>query len=149
MSNWVVSAHGGKDKKKSKLRQFLAPTEKFKYGVTMVPIGMELVMFTQQAAIFYGGDDELDELIQGNENGAIITSRTHKVKTGGYITPDYNAYGTTDFRSGIYIVGSGGAGTKAIDLPDGTIMKLSAIFEAAAGQNVKRIYWLCCTCLNP
>lgn len=147
MANWVVSAHGGKEKKKSKLRQILAPTEKFKYGVTMVPGGMELVMFTPQASIFYGGDDELDALIAGTENAPVITNRIHKIKTGGYISVDYNAFGTTDFRSGIYVVGSGGAGTKAIDLPDGLIMPLSDIFTAAAGHNVKRIYWLCCTCL--
>lgn len=149
MPNWVVSAHGGKEPKKSKIRRFFAPTEKFKYGVTTVPSGMELVMFTQQAAIFYGGDDELDALIAGRENDAVITGRIHKVKTSGYITVDYNAYGTTDFRSGIYEVGSGGAGTKAIDLPDGSITLLSDIFTAAKRQNVKRIYWLCCTCLAP
>jgi len=149
MANWVVSAHGGKDMKKSRLRQIIAPTEKFKYGVTMVPLGMELVMFTPQASIFYGGDDELDALIAGHETAPVITNRIHKVKAGGYISVDYNAYGTTDFRSGIYVVGSGGAGVKAIDLPDGSIMKLSDIFTAAAGQKVKRLYWLCCSCLNP
>jgi hypothetical protein len=145
MPNWVVSAHGGKEKKGSKLRQTLAPTEKFKYGVTTVPKGMELIMFTPQAAIFYGGDDELDALIAGRENDAVITSRIHKAKQGGYISVDYNAYGTTDFRSGVYVVGSGGAGTKAIDLPDGAIMKLSDIFKAASAQKVNRVYWLCCT----
>ena len=113
MPNWVVSAHGGKEVKKSKIRRFFAPSEKFKYGVTMVPSGMELVMFTPQAAIFYGGDDELDALIAGNENDPAISSRIHKVKTGGYVTPDYNAYGTTDFRSGVYVVGSGLPGVKS------------------------------------
>lgn len=149
MANWVVSAHGGKEKKNSKVRQFIAPTEKFKYGVTTVPAGMELVMFTQQAAIFYGGDDELDALIAGKDEDPVITGRTHKVKQGGYVSVDYNAYGTTDFRSGVYIVGSGGAGVKAIDLPDGKVMRLSDIFKAAQKDTVKRIYWLCCTELEP
>jgi hypothetical protein len=149
MPNWVVSAHGGKEMKPSRIRRVIAPTEKFKYGVTMVPVGMELVMFTQQAAIFYGGDDELDALIAGREDDPVITGRIHKVKSGGYISVDYNAYGTTDFRSGVYIVGSGGAGSKAIDLPDGSITLLSDIFKQAAGHKVKRIYWLCCTCLEP
>jgi hypothetical protein len=146
MPNWIVSAHGGKQMKDSRLRQFIAPTEKFKYGVTMVPPGMELVMFTPQASIFYGGDAELDALIAGQETSPLITNRVHKVKAGGYITVDYNAYGTADFRSGIYVVGSG---VKAIDLPDGSIMKLSDIFAIAAGKKVKRIYWLCCSCLSP
>ena len=149
MPNWVVSSHGGKEMKPSRIRRLLAPSEKFKYGVTTVPQGMELVMFTQQAAIFYGGDDELDALILGNENDPVITARIHKVKTGGYISVDYNAYGTTDFRSGVYIVGSGGAGTKAIDLPDGSITPLSEIFLNAARHQVKRIYWLACTELLP
>lgn len=56
MASWFVSAHGGKEPKKSKVRRFFAPTEKFKSGDTTVPSGMELVMFTQQAAIFYGGE---------------------------------------------------------------------------------------------
>lgn len=71
------------------------------------------------------------------------------MQRSGYVTVDYNACGTTDFRSGVYEVGSGGAGTKAIDLPDGSITLLSDIFTAAKRANVKRIHWLCCTCLEP
>lgn len=75
MASWFVSAHGGKEPKKSKVRRFFAPTEKFKSGVTTVPSGMELVKFTQQAAIFYVGDDEFDALIAGKENDAVVTGR--------------------------------------------------------------------------
>lgn len=85
MASWAVSAHGGKDEKKSKIRQILAPSEKYKHGVTMVPPGMELVMFTPLAQIFHGGDDELDALIDGREDDQVITGRIHTVKEGGYV----------------------------------------------------------------
>lgn len=56
------------------------------------------------------------------------------------LTTDYNAYGTTDFRSGVYVVGFGlpVPGVKSIDLPDGSITLLSAIFKAACARKVKR-----------
>lgn len=139
---WVVSSHGGKEEK-GKIRRAISPTEKFKYGVTMIPPGMEMVMFTAQGKIFYGGDVELDALIAGKEDDPVITNRVHKTKGSLKIVPDYNAYGTTDFRSGIYIVGGGG--TKAYDLPDGSVTALSTILRRAIGHGVRRIYWLACT----
>ncbi|HEV8606251.1 MAG TPA: hypothetical protein VGQ99_12835 [Tepidisphaeraceae bacterium] len=143
MANWVVSAHGGAEKKTGGLRQILAPTEKFKYGVTLVPSGLTLVMFTAQAQVFVGGDPELDALIAGNENDPTVVNRIHKLKTAYAIVPDYRAYGTNDFRSGIYAVGSN---AKVRNLPDGSITKLSDIFTwAKQDGTVRRIYWLACT----
>lgn len=144
MASWVVSAHGGVDKSTSRIRRLIAPTEKFKYSTTFVPSGVQLVMFTKQGDVFYGGDPELDAFIAGNENDPVITGRIHKTKTQHSIVPDYNAYGTTDFRSGIYEVGRG----KVFDLPDGSVTPLSHIFKAAQTHNVDRIYWLCCACLH-
>jgi len=139
---WVVSSHGGKEEK-GRFRRAISPTEKFKYGVTMIPPGMEMIMFTAQGKIFFGGDAELDALIAGNEDSAVITSRIHKKKGSFKIMPDYKAYGTTDFRSGVYEVGGGG--TKAFDLPDGSETALSTILRRAVGHGVRRIYWLACT----
>ena len=144
MTSWVVSAHGGVDKSKSRLRKMIAPTEKFKYSVTSVPSGVELVMFTKQGDIFFGGDPELDAFIAGNENDPAITGRIHKTKTSKSIVPDYNAYGTTDFRSGVYEVGKG----KVFDLPDGSVTPLSKILKQAQTRKVDRVYWLCCACLH-
>ncbi len=142
MSNWVVSSHGGKEEK-GRLRRAISPTEKFKYGVTVVPPGMQLIMFTAQGKIFYGGDIELDALIAGNEDDAAITNRIHKTKGSLKIVPDYNAYGTTDFRSGVYIVGGGGK--KAFDLPNGSVTALSTILRRGWVRGVRRVYWLACT----
>ena len=146
MPNWVVSAHGGAVRKNGSIRQALAPTEKFKYGVTLVPSGITLIMFDAQGGAFVGGDPELDELIAGHENSRTVVNRIHKFKYGWSIVPDYRAYGTRDFRSGIYEVGSGGQGVKARDLPDGSVTKLSDILSwAKAARNVQRVYWLACT----
>ena len=144
MTSWVVSAHGGADKSKSRIRRFIAPTEKFKYPVTSIPSGVELVMFTKQGEIFYGGDPELDAFIAGNENDPVVTGRIHKTKSKNSIVPDYNAYGTTDFRSGIYEVGRG----KVVHLLDGSVTPLSKILKQAQARNVGRVYWLCCACLH-
>jgi hypothetical protein len=148
MANWVVSAHGGAVKSSSKIRQILAPTKKFEYDVTYVPGGMELVMFTSQGMIFYGGDPELDALIDGRENDAVITQRMHKIKKPKAIVPNYRAYGTTDFRSGVYEVGSKGQGKIVMALPNNSVTPLTDIFAEAKKAGVQRIYWLCCSCMD-
>ena len=140
MPNWAVSCHGGIEKK-GWLRRKLAPTKKFKYGVTYVPSGIELMMFTAQNEIFYDGEINLQYLLAGNEAG--LAPYVHKIKAAYKIIPDYRAYGTNDFESGIYLVGGGGR--KIYNFPNGCEIKLSAILQRAKSQGVSRVYWLACT----
>lgn len=143
MKSWVVSAHGG-----SSATGNVATSQKVPYNMATIPPGVELVTFTIQNQIFWGGNPELDALILGNENDPVITNRIKSIKKSGTQVFDHNAYGTNDFRSGIYEVGSKGSGKKAIDLPNGKIMKLSDILEEARKSGINKVYWLACTVLQ-
>lgn len=143
MKSWVISAHGG-----SNATGNIGTSQNVPYNMATIPPGVELVTFTIQNQVFVGGDAELDALILGNENDPAVTNRINSIKKSGTQVFDHNAYGTNDFRSGVYEVGSKGSGTKAIDLPNGKVMKLSEILEEARKAGVNKVYWLACTVLQ-
>jgi hypothetical protein len=156
MANWLISGHGGVPKKKSKFRQAIAPTEKFKYGVTTVPWGMELVMYTPQAKIlsmdygwfmwealmygWYGGED------------AVYDDR-HKSKGQLKVVPDYRTYGDDwvdtngVWACGIFEIGNPQNPIEQWSSATGqtATSQLSDILKAASKAKVKRVYWGCCT----
>ncbi len=152
MPNWIVAAHGWGEKKTSRIRRVFAPTEKFEYGVTMIPLGLELVMFTHQNAIMgmdLGWDfwDALTRGMHGGELGAY--RRRHKSKTAGSIVPDYRTRGDTTFPTGVFEVCTNGAPNKVITIDPGDMVPLSDILsQARRSKTVERIYWGCCTQLD-
>lgn len=110
---------------------------------TIVPKGMTFITFEKLGEVFEGGNPELDQFIAGNEKSPIIQERIKKgdTVTEGYPVPNYTAFGTNDFRSGIYQLGNRNV---VVPLRHGTTMRLSEIFSLAQQKGITKIYWLAC-----
>ncbi len=152
MPNWIVAGHGWGEPAQGKLRSKFTPTKKFEYGVTMVPLGLEFVVFTQQNAIMgmdMGWDfwDALTMGLHGGEDGAY--NRCHKSKGATSIVPDYRITGDNSFPTGVFEVCTDGNPRKVITIDAGDVYPLSRVFKQAfTTKGVKRIYWGCCTQLD-
>jgi hypothetical protein len=152
MPNWIVAAHGYGVPAKGAIRKIFKPTQKFEFSVTLVPVGLEFVVYTHQNAIMgmdFGWDfwGALTLGLHGGEDGAY--SRKHKAKGGGSIVPDYRTTGDNSFPTGVFEVCTDGAPTKVMTIDPGDVVPLSTIFSrASSAKGVKRIYWGCCTQLD-
>jgi hypothetical protein len=149
MPNWIVSAHGWGDEAEGKFRRLFTPTEKFNYKVTMVPPGLEFVVFTHQNATMgmgYGWDIwyALTAGQFGGEDGAY--ARSHKTKGAGSVIPDYLTRGDKSWPTGVFEVCTDGKPQKVMTIDPSDRIHLSEILSAAFKANgVKRVYWGCCT----
>jgi hypothetical protein len=152
MPNWIVAAHGYGEAATGKFRRKFRPTQKFEYGVTFVPPGIELVVYTQQNAIMgmdFGWDfwAALTAGQFGGEAGAY--TRKHKSKGAGSIVPDYRTTGDSTFPTGVFEVCTDANPNKVITIDPGDIVPLSTILgKAFTAKGVKRVYWGCCTQLD-
>lgn len=152
MPNWIVAAHGWGKRKTSTLRTLLAPTKKFKYGVTIVPPAIELVVYTPQNSIMgmnWGWQlwFKLAYNLNGGEDAAY--AQRHKRKAGGSIVPDYRTTGDNSFPTGVFEVGCCSDVPTVLPIREGDIVPLSRILKRAwMTRGVKRVYWLCCTQLD-
>jgi hypothetical protein len=152
MPNWIVAAHGFGQEAVGRVRRQFRPTEKFKYGVTMIPPAVELVVYTHQNAIMgmdFGWDfwDALTGGMHGGEDGAY--QRRHKSKTAGAIVPDYRTTGDNSFPTGVFEVCTDGNPRKVMNIDPGDMVPLSTIlWQAFKTRRVKRVYWGCCTQLD-
>jgi hypothetical protein len=152
MPNWLIAAHGYAQQKPGAVREALAPTEKFRYGVTIVPPLIELVVYTPQNTIMgmkWGWQlwYQLAYNMYGGESAAY--SEKHKSKKGLSVVPDYRTMGDSTFPTGVFQVGCASDVNKVIDIPTGGGPPLSDILaKAFKASGVKRVYWLCCTQLD-
>ena len=152
MANWIVSAHGYGETAKGVLRPLFKPTQKFEYGVTMIPLGIELVVFTHQNQIMgmdYGWDlwDALIKGLHGGESGAY--ARRYKSKMPGAIVPDYLTTGDPSWPTGVFEVNTSNQQNKVMTIDPGDSIRLSKILKKASKtKGVKRVYWGCCTQLD-
>jgi hypothetical protein len=152
MPNWIVAAHGYGERATGKLRTIFKPTQKFEFGVTVIPPGVEFVVYTHQNAIMgmdYGWDfwDALTKGSHGGEPGAYL--KKLKSKKGGSIVPDYRTTGDNSFPTGVFEVCTDGNPKKVMDIDPGDSVKLSTIlWRAFAAKGVDRVYWGCCTQLD-
>jgi hypothetical protein len=156
MANWIVAAHGfGKEltaeRASQKLRVTVLKTEKFQYSTTVVPPGIELVVYTPQNAIMgmRWGWRLWYQLAHGQDGGEEAAyAERHKRKTALSIIPDYRTTGDTSFPTGVFEVGKGET-VKHFVIDPGDSVRLSKILgRAAMTRGVQRVYWLCCTQLD-
>jgi hypothetical protein len=150
-ANWIVSAHGWGIEPEGKLRKKFTPTQKFEYRTTMVPIGVEFVVYTPQNTIMgmdFGWDfwDALTGGLHGGEAGAY--AKKHKSKGPGSLVPDYMVRGDTGFPTGVFEVSTDNNPRKVIDIRPEDRLLLSSILAEAKKNGVKRVYWGCCTQLE-
>jgi hypothetical protein len=150
-ANWIVAAHGWGIEPMGKFRKKIAPSQKYEYRTTMVPMGVEFVVFTPQNTIMgmnLGWDfwDALTMGLHGGEAGAY--DRKHKSKGAGSVVPDYMVGGASDFPTGVFEVCTNGNPNKVIDIRPQDRILLSSILDEAKKKGVKRVYWGACTYLD-
>jgi hypothetical protein len=150
-ANWIVAAHGWGIPPEGALRKKFKLTEKFEYRVTMVPMGVEFVVYTPQNTIMgmdFGWDfwGALTGGLHGGEAGAY--TKCHKSKGPGSLVPDYMVRGDTAFPTGVFEVCTNNNPNKVIDIRPQDRLLLSSILAEAKKNGVKRVYWGCCTQLD-